>query len=199
MKNFRKIEWQKYASVILALMLVHVLHAVPPKTEDMDYSHIVSKAPFAPLVEKKPVVKVEPPEPVAPRVDWILKGATKFDDGWMVVIANKKSPGVDVIVTEKNNGEGNPSIVSVKPNNTDYTLTKVELKMPTGLVQTVEFNEKAMSSLQQQATKSSSKPTKTATPTRSSSKPSNSKSDSSREVNKPRRITIPRQPSTTNK
>ena len=175
---------------------------IPEEEKYSDYKHIVSKDPFAPLKQKeivKQVVKAPPP-----KVDWVLKGATKMQDGWLVVISNKKTPRENVIIRENQSREGVPSLISVMQNKNDYKKSSIKVKSTDGREQIVSFDDAALKVAQTTLPASSKKGSAQQLPflqgnTTSRKSESSKKSDTSSGKKTRRIITTRRIPSSTQK
>jgi len=72
-----------------------------------------------------PTKKVQPP-PV--KTDWILRGVTHLESGWLVVLGNKKDPRQNVVVYEGKQNDKGVELVSVTQHPTDYTQTIAKIK-----------------------------------------------------------------------
>ena len=190
------------SSALLLCSAVVASAQIPEEEKYSDYKHIVSKDPFAPLKQKeivKQVVKAPPP-----KVDWVLKGATKMQDGWLVVISNKKTPRENVIIRENQSREGVPSLISVMQNKNDYKKSSIKVKSTDGREQIVSFDDAALKVAQTTLPASSKKGSAQQLPflqgnTTSRKSESSKKSDTSSGKKTRRIITTRRIPSSTQK
>ena len=113
-----------FAVMFLSVFSVLVSHAEPPKTpEYRDYAHLVNRSPF---VIKKQEVAIEA-VPVQDQ-NWYLRGVTKFDTGWLVVLVDRKKPKESVLLRQGEKHVSGLELIGVMQNKEDYTKTLVKLR-----------------------------------------------------------------------
>lgn len=129
--------------MVLMCICHHHADAEPPsEPEYNDFVHIVSKKPFGPLEKKQVNVDVKEEVP-KPKNDWVLQGVTEFADGWLVVIANKKTPKEQLLIREGVENEHNIDIEEVIQNDDEMLETEVKLQIE-GENFTVRYNPVAL-------------------------------------------------------
>lgn len=139
------------AVMLLGMFSVLVSHAEPPKTpEYKDYAHLANRSPF---IIKKPEIAVE----ITPVKDqnWYLRGVTKFDTGWLVVLVDRKKPKESVLIRQGQKHVSGLEVIEVMQNKEDYTKTLVKLRAGTRQF-TVGYNPVEL----RNATKTPAEPTK---------------------------------------
>ena len=139
-----------YISGVLFTLLIGALHAddsgkdlLPKQPRYSDFLKVLEKNPFGGL--EKPPVKVvkkpveEAPKEEEPKEEYVLKGVSKFSEGWFVVLANKKTPREDVMIHQNKENELEIKILDVKQDKYDFTKTIVTIESE-GVKQDITYN-----------------------------------------------------------
>ena len=142
---------------ITGMFALPVMAAPPVEPKSEDFQSLRSTNMFTPLTVIKPNVRtaVKPVEKVEPPSDWALRGLMKLEQGWMVVIVNKKDASQRYSLYEGKEYNG-LKLISVEQNETDYLQTKVQIEED-GRPQELNFSEKDMASLLSRGRSSGSK------------------------------------------
>ncbi len=127
----------------------HVKAEIPKLPEAKDYANLLKRSPFGIKPVKKvekvtlPDEKSEPdPEP-KPSKDYELRGVTKLQDKWMVVVVDKKNPTKNIIIKQGSNSGARPELIGVTQDIDNYELTTATLKLEGQLV-TVNYNKESL-------------------------------------------------------
>ncbi|MFC5050017.1 hypothetical protein ACFPK9_05275 [Rubritalea spongiae] len=171
-----------------------MVSAAPPKSPSInEYQALLLRSPF---IIKKPEVKT--PEVVVNSA-LALRGVAALDDGWYVVVVDRKNPNQNIILREGEaaNDQG-LRLVRVNQNKSDYNKTTVQV-MSGGRTQTVGYNpadiQKSIAAAKAPVTRPAVKPATTTRPplptTQTNSTPSSTPDSSTRRPRVRRTVTAP--------
>jgi len=131
-----------------------VANAEIPKTPEFkNYSHLLQRSPFEIKINQM-VEQLDKPQV---RMDYFLRGVTKLESGWMIVIVDRKKPKENIIIKQGANKNSEMKLLDVIQNKEDYKLTLAKLKIGSQEM-TIGYNKAEL----QRAFQQSNKP---ATPT----------------------------------
>lgn len=138
------------------------VNAEIPKTPELkDYAKLLERSPFKiKAVQKVEIVeKVTPSEPEPepePSKDYELRGVTKLQDKWMIVMVDVKKPTENIIIKEGSTNGSNLQLVGVTQNVDDYGLTTATLKVGDQRI-TINYNKESLAANYKEARSSSSR------------------------------------------
>lgn len=121
---------------------------IPETPEFKDYANLLEKSPFKIKAEKKveKVVKVAPPKPEPEpesSKDYELRGVTKLQDKWMIVMVDVKEPTKNIIIEQGSGSDSDLKLVDVTQNVDDYKLTSATLKVGDQVIM-INYNEESL-------------------------------------------------------
>jgi hypothetical protein len=147
---------------ILSTFLVKA--EIPETPEFKDYANLVERSPFKIKAEKK-VEKVAPPEQKPeqkpepepepePSKDYELRGVTKLEDKWMIVMVDVKEPTKNIIIEQGSGSDSNLKLVDVTQNVDKYELTSATVKVGDQVI-TINYNKESLAANYKEAKSSS--------------------------------------------
>ncbi len=117
------------------LVSTSVMAEIPQTPHYNQFSHLLKNSPFE--IKLNEMVKVVDKPQV--RMDYFLRGVTKLQSGWMIVLVDRKKPKENIILKQGLHHSSKILLVDVIQNNDDYKLTTARLKLGTQQM-TVGYN-----------------------------------------------------------
>lgn len=108
---------------------------IPQTPEFANYAHILERSPF--LIKTNEMV--QPVHKPKVKINYFLRGVTKLEGGWMIILADRRKPKENIILKQGIKNSADIHLVDVIQDTKDYKLTKANLKIGSELV-TVGYN-----------------------------------------------------------
>ena len=120
---------------------------VPITPQFKNYAHLLKISPFEIKINQM-VEQIDQPQV---RTDYFLRGLSKLEKGWMIVIVDRKKPKVNIIIKQGEKSSAEIELVNVIQNKEDYKLTTATLKV-SNQEMTIGYNKAELDSAFQQQT-----------------------------------------------
>ncbi len=111
-------------TILLASMTAKVKAEIPQTPNFKDYAHILDRSPF--IIKINEMVK--PVNKPKAQVDYYLRGVTKLESGWMIILADRKKPKLNIILKQGQKHSSDIELIDVLQNKDNYKLTEAKLK-----------------------------------------------------------------------